>query len=155
MDMRAFIGNLGLTAPALYGFSDGGIIGLILAHQNPGLLSKLIVSGVNLNPRALRRGFRAFVRFGHFFTGDEKLKLMLREPDITFAELSRITEPLLVLAGAKDIVPAGHTREIAAAVNGARYRILEGENHDSYVKNNDKLYGCIAGFLRGEGGADA
>lgn len=46
-DVAAFIEELRLEQPVLYGFSDGGIIGLILASKHPALLGKLMVSGAN------------------------------------------------------------------------------------------------------------
>jgi pimeloyl-ACP methyl ester carboxylesterase len=150
-DVRAFIDELRLSRPALYGFSDGGITGLLLAVQNPGLLLRLAVSGVNLNPRALSRSFRFATRFLHFFTRDEKLRLMLKEPDIRTDELNRITEPVLVLAGSHDIVTRAHTESIAAAIPNAECRILKGETHASYVADNGKLYAQLSGFFGADG----
>ena len=49
-DMFEFITQLGLEKPVFYGFSDGGITGILLASAHPGLLSALIVSGASLNP---------------------------------------------------------------------------------------------------------
>ena len=115
-DMRAFIENLRLEKPLLYGFSDGGIIGLMLAYKTPGLLSKLAVSGVNLSPGALKFSFRFWTRAAHFFTRSPLLRLMLKEPHITSSDLARIAEPALVLAGERDIVPKKHTESVAAAI---------------------------------------
>ena len=53
-DMAQFIQRLKLDKPAFYGFSDGGIVGLMLAIQHPGLLSCLAVSGANANPQGLK-----------------------------------------------------------------------------------------------------
>ena len=59
-DIRIFIEELGLEKPILYGFSDGGIIGLLLAIKYPELLSKVIGSGVNAVNR--RNDFRSHIR---------------------------------------------------------------------------------------------
>jgi len=146
-DVAAFIDALGLERPCLYGFSDGGIIGLLLAIKYPGLLSRLAASGANLNPQSLSKGFLRFARAMYFLTRGCKWKLMLTEPDISLEELSRIEAPTLVLAGGRDIVETGHSQAIAAAIPGARLRILPGENHGSYVINSPKLYGIIAPFF--------
>ena len=143
-DVCGLIRGLGLVKPLLYGFSDGGITGLILAYQNPGLLSNLAVSGVNLSPKALKFWFRLSVRLGFFFTRDPMLRLMLAEPDITPADLSRITEPVCVLAGAKDIVPAKHSASVAAAIPSGALGILKGESHGSYVLDNGKLFAALS-----------
>ena len=49
-DIMQFIKELKIEKPILYGFSDGGIIGLLVAIKEPNLLSKLIISGANINP---------------------------------------------------------------------------------------------------------
>ena len=49
-DIIEFIKKLIIDKPILYGFSDGGIIGLLVAIKEPTLLSKLIVSGANITP---------------------------------------------------------------------------------------------------------
>ncbi|MCL2797991.1 MAG: alpha/beta hydrolase [Firmicutes bacterium] len=146
-DVRAFIENLQLEKPMLYGFSDGGIIGLILAMRNPGLLSKLAVSGANLAPGALKFSFRFGIRVSHFFTRDPMLALMLREPQISPSDLARITEPTLVLAGERDIIPQKHTESVAAAIPSATLCILIGEDHASYVVDGEKLYRTLRDFF--------
>ena len=146
-DMRQFIEALNLERPAFYGFSDGGIIGLILAYKTPDLLSKLVVSGVNLNPKALKRSFRFWVQIGHFFSRNKMLKLMLKEPNISFDELTRIQAKTLILAGEKDIVIKQHSEAVAAAIKGAELKILAGENHFSYVFDNHTLFQLLTPFL--------
>ena len=136
------------TSFALYGFSDGGIVALLLAMKYPGLLARIAVSGVNLTPSALNRSFRLSVRLGYFFTRSPLLRLMLKEPNINFSDLSRISAPTLVLAGEKDIIPASHTQAVAAAISSAECRILKGETHASYVLDADKLHDVLKDFLR-------
>ena len=41
-DMIEFIRKLKINKPIFYGFSDGGIVGLLIAIKEPKLLSKLI-----------------------------------------------------------------------------------------------------------------
>ena len=146
-DVARFIEALGLEKPMLYGFSDGGIIGLLLAMKYPGLLGRLAASGANMNPQSLSKGFLRFAKAMYFITRSCKWKLMLTEPDISFEALARIVTPTLVLGGGRDIVEEAHTRAIAGAIPGARLRILPGENHGSYVINSPKLYDIVAPFF--------
>jgi len=146
-DVAAFIAALGLEKPCLYGFSDGGIIGLLLAIKYPGLLSKLAASGANITPDGVLAGWQRAVRLGYFVTRNCKYKLMRDEPNITAQELARIETPTLVLAGEKDLIREAHTREFAAAIPGALLRILPGENHGSYVINSPKLYDVLGPFF--------
>jgi len=149
-DVAAFVAALGLEAPMLYGFSDGGIVGLLLAINHPGLLSRMAISGANATPDGAKSGWVRALRVGYFVTRGDKYRLMLFEPDITEEQLGRIDIPTLVLAGEKDVIRDEHTRAIAAAIPGARLRILPGEGHGSYVINSPKLYGVLAPFF-GEG----
>jgi len=146
-DMARFIEALGLERPMLYGFSDGGIIGLLMAAGYPGLLSRMAVSGANTTPEGLKEGMLRLIRIMYRLTRGRKWKLMLEEPDITGEQLGRIDIPTLVLAGEKDIIKEAHTRLIAGAVPGAELRILPGEGHGSYVDDNAKLCDIILPFF--------
>lgn len=146
-DVAAFIQQNGLEKPILYGFSDGGIIGLLLALHYPDRLSKLIISGANLNPEGLKRGWLFFFKLIHLFTHNRLIKLMLTQPDIQPDDLKGIRIPTLVLAGQKDMIRTGHTVEIARHIPQSQLRIIDHENHESYVKNSDKLYPIIKPFL--------
>ena len=146
-DIAAFIRELEIECPILYGFSDGGIIGILLAIKYPWSISKLIISGANTRPDGLKEITALLMKITYFFTRSRKYKLMLTQPNITGAELNTITTPTLVLAGSKDIVKDGHTKSIAENIPGSVLRIVEGENHASYVVHSEKLYGTIAPFL--------
>ena len=62
-DIIDFIKKLKIKKPILYGFSDGGIIGLLLAIKNSKILSKLIVSGANLDPKGFKLMMRVYTIF--------------------------------------------------------------------------------------------
>ena len=148
-DVAEFIRVLEVHKPIVYGFSDGGIIGLLLAIHHPDLLSKLIISGANINPDGVKRFFFVLMKIGYFFTRSNKLKLMLTQPDIPEEDLFTITTPTLVLAGRHDVIKESHTKLIASSISGSVLRILPGESHTSYVLHNEKLYGIIKSFIEG------
>ncbi|MBO5342622.1 MAG: alpha/beta hydrolase [Lachnospiraceae bacterium] len=138
-DIRIFIEELGLEKPILYGFSDGGIIGLLLAIKYPELLSKVIGSGVNVNPEGLVKGWYIIFKIIYFFNRDRKFKLMLTEPNITKEMLSKIRIPVFLTGGSKDMIRQEHMRMIAENIPGAKLSILEGEKHGSYIVHNQKI----------------
>lgn len=146
-DIIAFIQGLDLVKPAFYGFSDGGIIGLIAASKHPSLFSSLIVSGANLTPRGLKFLTRTSIRFHYLKKRDPLLALMLKEPHIRKSDLARITIPTLVLAGSKDIVKKGETKRIASLIPNAVLKILPGETHASYVVHSPKLFSLLNEFF--------
>ena len=146
-DVMKFIKAKQIEKPILYGFSDGGIIGLLVACSSPTLLSKLIISGANSNPKAVVWYWRVWFRIYCFFTRSVKMKLMMYEPNITKKDLHKIEIPTLVLAGEKDIIKEDDTRFIAGSIKNATLKILPNENHSSYV-HSPKLYKIIKPFIK-------
>lgn len=146
-DVAAFIRVLKLDKPVYLGFSDGGIIGLILASEHPELLRRLVVCGANTQPE----GLTAFCRFQIWtawkVTRDPKQELMLSQPHISEQQLAQIAVPTLVLAGEKDVIEPAHTRALAAAIPGAKLCILPGQTHTGYVVHSSVLYSAAQQFL--------
>ncbi|MCC8023587.1 MAG: alpha/beta hydrolase [Clostridiales bacterium] len=146
-DIACFIRALAIGKPILYGYSDGGILGLLVAARYPELLSRLIVSGANLSMDGQTKKALRLIKFGYFITRDRRLRLILDQEPIPFETLHSIRVPTLVLAGEKDLIREEHTRAIAAAIPDSTLRILPGEGHGSYITHSDKLYPVIAPFL--------
>lgn len=146
-DVIEFIKLLNIEKPILYGFSDGGIVGLIVAIKEPELLLKLIVSGANLNPSVLSKGMRMFIKITYFFTRNKLFRMMAYEPNITIEQLKNITIPTIVLVGEKDIVKYEHTKLIADNIKNSTMEIISKENHGSYIIHSEKLYGIIKKYL--------
>ncbi|MCL2052351.1 MAG: alpha/beta hydrolase [Lachnospiraceae bacterium] len=146
-DIASFIRGQKIERPILYGFSDGGIIGLLMTIKYPDILSKLIISGANLSPSGIKKKWLLLLKVSYFFTRGSKIKLMLTQPDIKVSDLSKITTPTVVLAGSNEFCTDEHTRLIAAHIPGSKLEILAGENHASYVLNNEKLYEILIPYL--------
>ena len=60
-DMIAFMTELDLDNVAFYGFSDGGIVGLLVA-MSCSRVTNLIVSGANITPKGTKWWFRVFLK---------------------------------------------------------------------------------------------
>ncbi len=151
-DMIAFIKALKLRDVIFYGFSDGGIIGLMAASRCEEITT-LIVSGANTSPKAVKWWLRLVIAAGKILTKDKKLRLMLYEPDIADEELRRIRAATLVLAGSGDLIPEKETRHIAETIPDAEIQILQGENHGSYIVHSTKIADLIRDFARSTGEA--
>jgi pimeloyl-ACP methyl ester carboxylesterase len=142
-DIKCFIHELKLEQPILYGFSDGGIIGLILASKYPQLLSRLIISGANTVPDGIRTGWLRLFQCINAVVKEPKMTMMLKEPNITTEMLKCIVIPTTVLAGSRDMVKRSHTEYIADSIPNSKLNILQGEGHGSYVLHNTKLVNLI------------
>ena len=132
----------------LLGFSDGGIIALFLAIWYPQLVRRMILCGANYHPYGIKEEGRRDMRAEDARSGDPRMALMLEEPLLTKADLSRVQCPTCVLAGQNDIIEEAHTREIAACIADSRLFILEHEDHASYVEGSDMLAGLCDEFFR-------
>jgi len=144
-DMIAFMEKLGLRDVVFYGFSDGGIVGLLAAARTD-RISTLITSGANMTPEGVELKLRLLFRALYTFKKDPKIALMMHEPRITEDLLGRIKARTLVLAGSKDLILEEETRRIAAAIPGAQLQILEGEDHGSYIIHQTRIAELILAF---------
>lgn len=138
-DIKGFIEVLGLDRPILYGFSDGGILALLLASQYPKLLSRVIVSGANTEVEGIRDGWLKLFRVINAVVKEPKMDMMLDPPGISEEMLRRIEVPTMVLAGSHDMVKLEHTQYIARNIKKCKMRILRGEGHGSYVVHSTKI----------------
>lgn len=146
-DIVGFIKVLSIEKPVLYGFSDGGIIGLMIASKYPDLLSKLMISGANIQPSGIKRKYLRIFKFIYYITRNSKYLLMITQPDIKDNELKKITIETLVLAGSNDMIAEEHTMHIATCIPKSTLKIIQNENHMSYVSHSPKLYEIIEPFL--------
>lgn len=147
-DIRQLAEGLGLHKPLLCGFSDGGIIGLLLASQYPQLLGGVVACGVNTRPEGIRPGWLMLFRLVYLCNRSPLFRLMLTEPDITPEQLGRITCPVLVTGGSRDMISCKHLEQIAGQIPGAQLQILAGEGHGSYIVGSEKIAHIVLDFDR-------
>ena len=146
-DVIDFIKQLHIEKPIIYGFSDGGIIGLLIAIKEPCLLSKLIVSGANITPDVFTFFDNIMTKLVYFLTKSKYIKMMLDEPNIPLSDLQKITIPVHVLAGEKDVIKYEHTKLIADNIKNSTLEIIKGEKHGSYIVHSDKIYKIIKKYI--------
>ncbi len=143
-----FIKKLGIKRPVFYGFSDGGIMGLLLASKKPQLFSKLIVSGVNVKPDGLKVLARFRMKLLYCLTKSKKIKMMLEEPNISKEELSRISVPVFLTRGEHDIVSKDHTEQIVKSIPKSRLTVFPNHFHGSYVVFSKAIGAYILKILK-------
>lgn len=146
-DIFCFIKELNLEDVSLVGFSDGAIIGLILAMRYENLFSKMVLLGVNLKPTDFKKREYDFLLEMYDKTKDPLIKLMLEQPDIDLSELKRIDIPTLVIAAQYDLFYRKTFQDIADTMPKAELKIMKGHDHGSYIVNSDVLYPILKEFL--------
>ena len=159
-DLHDFMDEKGIKKATLLGFSDGGNIALTFALKYPERVEKLILNGANLFPSGVKPQYQWPIEIGYRIAKlysnksedakhhTELLSLMVNEPHIDPSELARLTMPVLVVAGTKDMIKESHTRLIYSSLSNAQLAILEG-NHFVANKNPEAFNAMVRAFLSG------
>ncbi|MDD2213421.1 MAG: alpha/beta hydrolase, partial [Oscillospiraceae bacterium] len=146
-DVSAFIYQLQLAPVYLAGFSDGAILGLLLALRHPDCLRRLALMGVNLSPADFTAENLAALQNDYAQNGDPLLRLMLQEPDLSLSQVQQVTVPTLVIAAEHDIFKPETFIQLARALPDARLKIIPGADHSSYVVHQTLLYPELLDFF--------
>jgi pimeloyl-ACP methyl ester carboxylesterase len=149
-DMNNLLDHLKIDSANIIGWSDGGIIALIMAKDYPEKVKRFIASGANVLqdttayfPKELQE-FNNYLADTSFKGIDRKLiNLMVQYPSIPFAGLGKIKCPALIVAGDNDEIRIGHTVKIFEAIPNAQLFIVPKTSH--YVlSQNAKVFNDAA-----------
>lgn len=163
-DYNALLERLQLTRVNVIGWSDGGILGLLLAIHHPDKVGKLAVMGANLRPdETAVNSWTAPLLAPVSAMIDEKIRsgdtttdwrrsrqlmdLLMHQPDIAVGDLGRIQAPVLVIAGDRDIIRNEHTLEIFEHIPQAHLAILPGQTHWAPATDPDAFNALVAKFF--------
>jgi len=153
-DTAALLQHLKLKHVDVVGFSDGGILALMLAVRHPELVRRLVISGVNIAPDGLNPDDLEDLRATQTpkpKTIDEKLAhLWLNSPtesELSVAMLAKIAQPVLVISGDRDAITLEHTLKIFHALPEAELCVLPGTDHATFSGRSEWLNPIIAAFL--------
>jgi pimeloyl-ACP methyl ester carboxylesterase len=153
-DTAELLGVLGLRRVDVVGFSDGGILALMLAVRHPQLVRKLVISGVNIAPEGLRPEDLEELRANQSpnpTTIDAKLaRLWFTSPteaELNLGLLAKITQPVLLISGDRDAITLEHTLKIFHALSDAQLCVLPGTDHATFSGRSEWLNPIISAFL--------
>jgi pimeloyl-ACP methyl ester carboxylesterase len=153
-DTAALLQLLKLKQVDVVGFSDGGILALMLAVRHPELVRRLVISGVNIAPEGLNPQDLEELRASQIpkpKTIDEKLaRLWLTSPtesELNLSLLAKITQPVLVISGDRDAITLEHTLQIFHALPAAELCVLPGTDHATFSGRSEWLNPIISVFL--------
>ena len=161
-DVAALLKSIHSPPADVFGWSDGGIVTLLLALHHPGSVRRIALSGANLSPEALapadlanmtadlKHAEKELAAGDHSRPWDvvcQQLQLMVTQPHITAADLARIKAPALVMAGEHDLIPDAHTRTIAAELPHARLHIFAGADHGALQEQPDIFNATLEQFF--------
>jgi len=143
-DSNALLEYLKLSHVNVLGWSDGGIIGLLLTIGHPDKVGMLAVMGANLEPEAayswatdgiVRVRTRLNLELAHS-TDPKPIQIQLQlldllgtQPHIPVAALGKIQIPTLVMAGDRDVIRDDHTLSIFHGLPKSQLAIFPGATH--------------------------
>ena len=155
-----------LGGPAhLIGWSDGGIVALLVALRRPDLIDRLVLIGTNyhfdgvvdldIDPQS-EFTTSLFTRYAerspdgaeHFeVVADKAFTLFKTEPTLTTDDLARITAPSLVLVGDDDLIAPAHTQSLFESLPNGQLCVIPGASHAVPIEQPERVARIVMGFL--------
>lgn len=151
-DWEGLVEHLNLDSLNIFGWSDGGIIGLKMAISGKIKIKKVVAMGANLRPDSTAVnssdvnhivGMKKMVnskikekdttRNWNFIK--QLLGLLGDQPNIPTTDLSKIKAKVLIIAGDKDIIRNVHSVEMYENIPNAQLCIMPGETHYTPASN--------------------
>ena len=149
----------------IVGYSDGGIIALLVAIKRPDLVKSMVLIGANYHWNNGGLVFDENVEIT--WNEEEKAEwlsrspdpvevgiatvkkafgIWAREPNMTLEELATITCPTLVLSGDDEPHSNHHTVELYEALQDGRLAIVPGTSHYVFKEKHDLVIAILIDF---------
>jgi len=169
-DTVACLEALGLAGVHLVGWSDGGIIALMVAIERPDLVGRIVAIGANASADAytaetratlgpdsplvdlMRADYEQLTPDGadHWLVVLEKVQHLWWEAPLDFTDqLTRIDALTMILAGDDDCIEPVHSVEMFQRIPNARLAIIPGASHAVPMEQPDLVNRMILDFLDG------
>ncbi len=169
-DTVACIEALGLSGVHLVGWSDGGILALMVAIERPDLVGRIVAIGANASADAYTAETRATLGpdspLVDLMRGDyervtpdgadhwpivlRKIQHLWWEAPLDFTDqLHRIEALTMILAGDDDCIEPVHSVEMFQRIPRARLAILPGTSHAVPLEQPDLVNRMLLEFLDG------
>ncbi|GAA1173606.1 pimeloyl-ACP methyl ester carboxylesterase [Kitasatospora gansuensis] len=155
----------------LVGWSDGGIVALLVAIARPDLVRKVVAIGANFRPTPevvaapamldhltpdgpelapFREMYAAVSPDGaeHWpVVADKMFRMFATQPTISLAELAGIGAPTLVLVGDDDMMTLEHTVELYRTIPHSELAVVPGASHALPLEKPAETNRIILDFL--------
>ena len=164
-DWAALLNTLHIDSVYVIGWSDGGILGLLLTIHHPEKVKKLATMGANLQPDSSAvYGWAVRIVANLDKQVDVKiankdttapwsllkmyLNLLGKQPNIPVNDLKKISAPSLILCADKDVITLEHTDEIFENIPHAQLCVFPGATHFIPVEDPELFNSTVGKFFR-------
>ncbi len=152
-DVLKLLDHLGIEKTNIFGFSDGGNLGVVftLAHQER--VKALAIMGSNINTCGTNTFDQIQITYQYivlcveaWIYGDDETKIrrdikgmMVGQPSLTFEDISAIKVPVLNIYGEHDMIQRWHSKKITKSIEGAQEIMIIGGGHSSCFDYTDTI----------------
>jgi pimeloyl-ACP methyl ester carboxylesterase len=161
-DCAALLDAMHIDSCHVIGWSDGGIVALLLAMRHPRKVISLAATGANIWPdstavipsgwledqKRYEEGKQIAVR-----SDEEKNKWKIflldwQQPNLQLADLHAIRCPALIISGDHDVINLEHTIQIYRNIAGAQLWVLPNSGHATLRQHADLFNESVDRFFR-------
>ncbi|MNQ28912.1 3-oxoadipate enol-lactonase 2 [compost metagenome] len=134
-DVSTLLDSLKIKNANIWGQSDGGILGLLLAINHPDKTAKVATFGANIFPgkKAVFNEIDQMVQDTLKTTKDSYTKnlysLLQYQPNITEKDLQKIKCPVLIMSGDRDVIRLEHSIKIFNNIENSNFFVMPGATH--------------------------
>ena len=152
-DVLKLLDYLNIEKTNIFGFSDGGNLGVVftLAHQDR--VKSLVIMGSNINTWGTNTFDQIQITYQYivlcveaWLYGDEETKIrrdikgmMVGQPSLTFEDISAIKVPVLNIYGEHDMIQRWHSKKITRSIEGAQELMIVGGGHSTCFEYTDTV----------------
>ena len=138
-DVNAGLSHLKIDSAFIWGHSDGGIVGLLMAINYPRKVKKLLASGANLrpdttavDPALLPILDKMWAVVKNDSIRSKQFRLLVEQPNIKTSDLKKIKADVMIMGGDRDAIRNEHLLEMHRNISGSLLCILPGTTHFPY-----------------------
>lgn len=152
-DLAKILDYLGVKKTKIFGFSDGGNLGIVFTLAYPERVESLAFMGSNINTLGTNTFDQIQITYQYivlcveaFIKGDRETKIrrdikgmMVGQPSLTFKDISAIKVPVLNIYGEHDMIQRWHSKKITKSIEGAQELMIIGGGHSSCFDFTDTI----------------
>ena len=145
-DIKALLDYLGIKKTRVFGFSDGGNLGIIFTLRHQEYVSSLAVMGANINTWGTKTFTQMQITYQWIILCIESAiyddpeygrrrdikGMMACQPNLKFSDLSAIKVPFFNIYGERDMMWRWHSEKITESVENAKGLMVKDAGHGDY-----------------------